>query len=164
MFAVLASVVPSVQLVTLFFVATSALADDRNGLTGNWKLVSFYTEDAQTKERINVYGERPKGYAAITPDGRLFAVVTAEGRKSPQTADEQAAAFRSMIAYTGKYRVEGHKFITTVDAAWNEGWIGSEQVRFWQLEGNRLSITTALMTNPNQNGGMMVGTLVWERE
>jgi hypothetical protein len=89
-------------------------------------------------------------------------VVTADGRKTPQSTEEQAAAFKSMIAYTGKYRVEGNKFITTVDAAWNEGWMGSEQVRFWKVEGNRLSITTALMTNPN--GGMMTGTLVWERE
>jgi len=38
-----------------------------------------------------------------------------------------------MIAYTGKYRLEGNKFITTVDAAWNEEWVGAEQIRFWRL-------------------------------
>ena len=27
---------------------------------------------------------------------------------------------RSMTAYTGRFRVEGDKFITTVDGAWNE--------------------------------------------
>jgi hypothetical protein len=136
-------------LLILLLLWSPALADDREGLIGNWKLLSFYTEDAQTKDRNNVYGEHPKGYAAITPEGRLFAVVTADGRKTPQSTEEQAAAFKSMIAYTGKYRVEGNKFITTVDAAWNEGSMGSEQVRFWKVEGNRLSITTALMTNPN---------------
>lgn len=162
MFGILVAVLPSTQLLILLLLWSPAMADDRDGLTGNWKLLSFYTEDAQSKERNNVYGEHPKGYAAITPEGRLFAVVTADGRKTPQSTEEQAAAFRSMIAYTGKYRVEGNKFITTVDAAWNEGWMGSEQVRFWRLEGNTLIITTALMTNPN--GGMMTGTLVWERE
>jgi hypothetical protein len=161
-FDVLATVSVSAQLLILLLLWSPALADDREGLIGNWKLLSFYTEDAQTKERNNVYGEYPKGYAAITPEGRLFAVLTADGRKIPQSTEEQAAAFKSMIAYTGKYRVEGNKFITTVDAARNEGWTGSEQVRFWRVEGNKLIITTALMVNPN--GGMMTGTLVWERE
>jgi hypothetical protein len=161
-FEVLCTVSASTLLLISIVLRSPAVADDRVGLTGNWKLLSFYTEDAETKRRNNLYGEHPKGYAALTPEGRLFAVVTADGRKTPQTTDEQAAAFKSIIAYTGKYRVEGNKFIATVDAAWNEGWMGTEQVRFWRVEGNRLSITTAPMTSPN--GGMMIGTLVWERE
>jgi len=161
-FDVLCSVSLSTLLLLLLVLWTPAMADERDGLIGNWKLLSFYTEDAETKQRNNLYGEHPKGYAALTPEGRLLAVVTADGRKTPQTTDEQAAAFKSMIAYTGKYRVVGNKFITTVDAAWNEGWMGTEQVRFWKVEGNRLSITTAPMTSPN--GSMMIGTLMWERE
>jgi hypothetical protein len=134
-FEVQATPSASTQLLILLLLWSPALADDREGLIGNWKLLSFYTEDAQTKDRNNVYGEHPKGYAAITPEGRLFAVVTADGRKTPQSTEEQAAAFKSMIAYTGKYRVEGNKFITTVDAAWNEGWMGSEQFASGKWKG-----------------------------
>jgi hypothetical protein len=76
-----------------------ALADDRDKLIGNWKLISLYTEDAQSKQRVNPYGEQPKGHAMITAD-RLCALIAADGRKPPQTSDEQAAAFRSLIAYT----------------------------------------------------------------
>ena len=105
---------------------------------GNWKRISLYTEDAQSKQRVNPYAEQPKGHAVITAD-RLFALVAADGRKPPQTSDEQAAAFRSMIAYTGKYGVENDKFVTTVDLAWNEAWVGTEQVRFWRVDRDKLS-------------------------
>ncbi|HEY7298662.1 MAG TPA: lipocalin-like domain-containing protein [Xanthobacteraceae bacterium] len=152
------------QLYLLCFLAIPAAAQDREKLLGNWKLVSFYTEDVQSKQRNDLYGAHPNGHIGFTPDGRFFALVAADGRKPPQTPDDQAAAFRSMIAYTGKYRLEGDKFITKVDVAWNEGWTGTEQVRFWRVEAGKLYITTAPIPNPNVPGGMVIGTLVWEKE
>ena len=154
----------SFQVALFVLLGFAAAADERETLLGNWKLVTFYTEDVDTKQRNNVYGEHPRGYAGITPGGRLFAFVTADGRKPPQNSEEQAAAFRTVIAYTGQFRVEGEKFITKVDVAWNEGWVGTEQVRYWRVEGDKLYITTAPIPNPNVPGGKMVGTLVWERE
>jgi Lipocalin-like domain len=153
----------SISFLALRILTVPALADDRDRLIGNWKLISLYTEDAQSKQRVNPYGELPKGHAVITAD-RLFALVAADRRKPPQTSDEEAAAFRSMIAYTGKYRVENDKFITTVDLAWNEAWVGTEQVRFFRVDGDKLSIITAPMPNPNKPDGTMIGTVVWERE
>jgi hypothetical protein len=146
-------------------VTSSALADDAEKLPGNWKLVSFYTEDVQTKQRNNIYGEHPNGFVGITP-GRFFAFTTAEGRVAPQMPEEQAAAYRTLIAYTGKWRLGGEKFITKVEVAWNPGWVGTEQVRFWRLQGNKLIITSAPVSIPDPNGPdrMMVGYLVWERE
>ena len=41
-----------------------------------------------------------------------------------------------MIAYTGRYRVEDGKVITKVEIAWNEAWVGGEQVRFIRFEGD----------------------------
>jgi hypothetical protein len=137
-------------------------ADDR--LLGNWKLVSFYTEDTQTRERTNTYGEHPSGAIGFTPAGRFFAFATADQRKPALSVEDQAAAFRTMIAYTGRWRVEGEKFITRVDVAWNPALVGSEQVRFWKVVDGRLHITTAPLPNPNKAGGTMIGTLVWERE
>jgi hypothetical protein len=48
-----------------------------------------------------------------------------------------------MLAYTGRYRVEGHDFITTVEVSWNEEWNGTEQRRHFRIEGNRLFIESA---------------------
>ena len=45
---------------SLLFPCASAWAD-ASKLVGVWKLNSFVTEYAQTKERRNVYGANPKG-------------------------------------------------------------------------------------------------------
>lgn len=65
-------------------------------------------------------------------------VLEGEGRKPPTTDEERALLLRSMAAYTGTYRVEGDTFTTTVDVAWDPAWHGTEQVRNFKLEGNRL--------------------------
>jgi hypothetical protein len=35
----------------------------------------------------------------------------------------------TMIAYSGKYRVEGKEFVATVDMSWKEVWNSMEQRR-----------------------------------
>ena len=154
-----------VSFVLCLLVSSPALAGDMEKLLGNWKLVSFFTEDVQTKQRNNIYGEHPDGVIGFTV-GRFFAVTTAEGRKAPQTPEEQAAAYRTVTAYSGKWHVDGEKFITKVDVAWNPGWVGTEQVRFWRIEGNKLFITSAptLLPDPNGPDRMVIGHLVWEKE
>ena len=78
-----------------------SFAHANDALIGNWKLVSFYTEDTQTKQRTNTYGEHPTGAIGFTPGGRFFAFATADNRKPALTAEDQAAAFRTMIAPVG---------------------------------------------------------------
>src|SRR5215470_7744757 len=131
---------------------------------GTWKLVSCIFEDTKTKERTLPYGEHPSGYAVFTPEGRLMALLTAEGRKVPQTKEERAVAFRSAVAYSGRYRVNGNKFITKVDIAWNEAWVGTDQERFFRIEGDKLYIESPPTANLNRGGQKVRGILVWERE
>jgi hypothetical protein len=127
-------------LANLPALANSALADDKAAIVGTWKLVSVVYEDVETKERTPVLGEHPNGIQIATPEGRWLALVTAEGRTVPKTDEERARALQSMIAYTGRYRVEDGKVITKVEAAWNEAWVGGEQVRSIRFEGDRLFI------------------------
>jgi len=141
-----------------------ASAGGEDQLVGTWSLVSWVMEDDATKERQPLYGEHPHGFATFTPSGRAFFLLTGEGRKAPQTDPERAAALKSMVAYTGHYRVEGDKFITRVDTAWNEAWVGTEQVRTFRLEGNRVHITAMSQPNPNFGNRMMHGILTFERE
>ena len=77
-------------------------------------------EDMETKERKSLWGDRPNGYIVLTPGGRWIVVQTAEGRQSPESEEDRAAAFRSMLAYSGKYHTEGNKIIINVDIAWDE--------------------------------------------
>ena len=53
-----------------------------------------------------------------------------------------------MIAYTGRYRIEDGKVITKVEAAWNEAWVGGEQVRNVRFDGDRLCSKSPPMPHP----------------
>jgi len=154
-------------LAALMLLMRPGLADDesdRRDIVGTWRLVSVVYEDAETKERTPVLGEHPKGRQIATADGRWLALVTAEGRKVPQTDADRAQALRTMIAYTGRYRVEGGKVVTRVEAAWNEAWVGGEQVRSIRFEGDRLFIESPPMPHPNLAGRVVRVIVIWERE
>src|SRR6059036_3905410 len=80
--------------------SSTAASDAEKQLSGVWKLESLYTESRATGEKKMTYGEKPNGYAILTPEKRVMFVVTAEGRKKPVSDEDRIAAFRSMIAYT----------------------------------------------------------------
>jgi hypothetical protein len=151
----------------LLLASAPAQADDRelkDKIVGVWKLVSVVYEDQETKALTPVLGEHPRGRQIATADGRWLALVTGEGRPVPKTDAERAQALRTMIAYTGRYRVEDGKVITKVEAAWNEAWVGGEQVRFIRFEGNRLFIESPPMPHPNQNNRVVRVIVIWDRE
>jgi hypothetical protein len=139
-------------------------AELRQQIVGTWKLVSVNYEDVTTRERTPVYGEHPKGIQIATPHGRWLALMTGEGRAIPKTDAERTQALTSMIAYTGRYRVENGQVITRVEAAWNEGWVGGEQVRNIRFEGDRLYIESPPMPHPNISDKKVRVIVVWQRE
>ena len=153
-----------VVLLGLFVAAHGAYAQDREKLFGIWKLVSFETEFQATGERKPTFGKNPNGFIIFTPEGRMMVVLTAEGRKAPETDEDRAALLRTMFAYTGIYRLEGDKFVTKVDVSWNEAWTGTEQTRFYKMGGNRLDIISAWAPSGVIPGRPIVrGILTWER-
>jgi hypothetical protein len=140
-----------------------AHANDTIKVVGTWKLVSFVNEFQDGSEARGAYGNRPTGYVIFTPEGRVMFMVEGEGRKAPDNDEQRAAAFRSIIAYTGMYRLEGDKFITKVDVSWNPTWVGTEQVRDYKLDGNTLKVVSPWVMSPNL-GKMTRVTVTWERK
>jgi hypothetical protein len=145
-------------------VAWQPTSSEAAPLVGTWKLVSAVMEDVETKEQELAWGEKPSGIIVLTPTSRWIAVQTAEGRRSPHTDEERAAAFRSMLAYSGSYRIEGQQIIIKVDIAWDESWVGTEQVRSFRIEGGKLHVEAAPQPYANFGGRVMRGILVWRRE
>jgi len=149
----------------LVLASPSARAADSDRIVGTWRLVSVVYEDTQTKQRTPVLGEHPRGYQIATPEGRWLALVTADGRPVPKTDEDRANALRTMIAYSGRYRVEDGKVITKVEVAWNEAWVGGEQVRFLRFEGDDLlHIESPLMAHPNVNNKVVRVIVTWQRD
>lgn len=131
-----------------------------NAIVGTWKLVSFQFESENSDERSNVYDEHPVGFLILTAEGRAMALLTAGTR--PDMA--AGVLFDRMMAYSGHYRLQGDSFITTVDAAWHPAWVGTEQTRFFKVEGDTLSIISPFQDHPKFPGRRIRGVVVWRKE
>jgi hypothetical protein len=122
------------------------------GIAGTWKIQSFVREVVATGERYNEFGDHPDGYISYLPDGRMHAMLVAGERVTPTgsvpTDEEKAKLFGTMIAYAGTYRIDGEKVVHDVEVSWNQLWTDSRQVRFFKVEGDILTITTAVAKSP----------------
>jgi Lipocalin-like domain len=151
-------------LVMMSVLVSCVGAQDRATIVGTWKVTSYEIEFQDNGERLSPLGAHPHGYGIFTPQGRAMFYLEAEGRKAPTTAAEAVEAYRTLNAYTGKYRVEGNKWITKVDGAWNVEWVGTEQERTFDLKGNRLNVTTPWILSRLYGGRLLRGYLTFERE
>ena len=131
-------------------------------LVGNWKIVSWQVVvDNEVQEP---FGSKPRGYLILTREGRAIALNTAEARTPGETERERAALNQSMVAYTGRYRVEGDEFITTIEASWNESWNGTEQRRRFRIEGDTLYVESAPAQSILSPGKIDFRRIVLQRE
>jgi hypothetical protein len=140
-----------------------SIDDDADDLVGVWKLQSFSLQvlGEQPKE---VFGPNPIGYLIFTVEGRMMTIVTRADRKPASTIEERAALLQSMVSYSGRYKVEHNRIVTKPDVAWNEIYSGTEQIRYYTLNGDKLSIRTAEQLSAVLPGKKVVGTLTYERE
>jgi hypothetical protein len=150
-------------LLATVFMSATVVATRPEDLAGVWKLVSWQVI-VDNEPPKDMFGLHPKGYLILTREGRAIALTTAEDRKAGTTDAELAALHRSMLAYTGKYRIEGQDFVTRVDASWNEEWNGTEQRRHFRVEGNNLFIESAPAPSIIFPGKTDFRRIVWERE
>jgi len=131
---------------------------------GIWKLVSQEIEVRETGRMELPMGENPSGYAVFTQEGRVFFILTGELREAATNDEQRAGLLNTLVAYTGTYRVEGDKWITKVEVAWNPEWVGSEQARFFKLDGDRLKVLSPWRVMPNwPDKGMTRSILSFER-
>ena len=158
--------VAAIVFTVLLILPASAAHSADNPLVGTWKLKSYLREVAATGERYNERGEHPNGYLAYSADGRMYAIITWENRIAPRdvvpTNDERVKLFSTMISYAGTYAFDAEKVVHHVDISWNQNWTGTEQVRFYKLDGDTLTITSAPAKNFT-DGREGRSILVWER-
>ena len=128
------------------------MPNDASALIGTWKQLSGTMVEEGSREEKSNLSAAPNGYVNFSADGRLILLSTDSARQAPTgqvaTAAEAEALYRSMIAYAGSYKVEGNMVTYHLDATWNEAWTGTKQVRFWEVDGDRLTVTTPKIVNP----------------
>jgi hypothetical protein len=151
---------------TLLILSVTAAFAGENPLLRTWKLKAFVREVAATGERYDERGEHPNGFLGYAADGRMYAIITWDNRANPHdvvpTNEERIKLYGTMISYAGTYTMDAEKVIHHVDISWNQIWTGTDQVRFYKLEGNLLTITSAPNRNP-VDGREGRSILVWER-
>ena len=151
-----------ILLLILLAVSHPVFGADNDDLVGTWKLVSWQVVPQKGTPQ-DVFGAHPKGFLILTREGRIMVLTTAEKRQPGMSEAERAALHKSMLAYTGAYRVEGHDFITAVEVSWNEEWNGTEQRRHFRIEGNKLFIESAPAPSILYPGKTDFRRIVWKR-
>ena len=139
---------------------------DESALIGTWKLQSFVRQLSATGERYDQLGAHPEGVISYAPDGRMYVLFLAGDRIKPHaevpTDAERAELEKSMISYAGTYTVEGAKVTHHVDLSWNGARAGTDQTRFYTLQGDTLTIKTEPNKGPI-DGREGIGILVFQR-
>ncbi|SDR63971.1 Lipocalin-like domain-containing protein [Rhizobiales bacterium GAS113] len=135
-----------------------------NSVVGTWQLMSISSLVLETQETIRLYGEHPTGYIQYSP-GVVF--LTAGELKPPASASytdaERADVHRAIIVgYAGTYTVEGNKVIHHILTSSRPEWIGSAQIRYFEISEKNLTIKTAPIKS-ERTGQDVVGTLTFER-
>lgn len=148
-------------LVLVFSLAQPSIAGDLSPVVGTWRLVSFEREYQTGGDREYPMGKAPTGYILFLPEGRMAVIITGEGRTVPTTDQDRAGLYNSLVAYTGRYRVDGDKWITTLDVSANPAWVGTEQTRSFRVSGDRLQEMTAWMARPDNR--MARALITYER-
>jgi len=150
----------------VLLISTTVLAADEQ-LYGTWRLISYKRTVLATGETTDIFGKSPHGFLNYGRDGRVLALVVAEGRPKPAdmakiTDQERAELLKTMFAYGGTYTYDGKSVTHHIDISFNENWTGTDQVRDLKFEGSKLIISTRPAPNP-ADGKFQTAVLTFER-
>ena len=135
-------------------------------IVGTWRLVSWTEEETESKAVRKMFGDKPDGLLTFTADNRMMQIVTDPNRKLPAqpkiTDAEALQLFQTMDAFAGRYKTEGDKLIIYREIDARGSFVGTEQVRFFEVNGDRLQYHSVPFVS-SFDGKKIVSSLVWER-
>jgi hypothetical protein len=144
--------------VVLLLASSPCLA--QQGLVGTYKMVGVHRVFDGTPEPQSA--KPPHGYLIITPT--VFVEFFTDGGRTYGVSDkDKAALWDSLTAYSGSYRLEGNKIVVSVDTSWNEAYNGTQQTRDWQIQGNRLILSSGPRPWGRDPSRRVVVRLEWEK-
>ena len=136
---------------------------------GTWKLVSWKIEQADGEVTDSPLGPNPLGWIMYQPGGRMCVALMRPDRRKftsnnlmEATPEEIKTGFEGYMSYCGSYEVnERERFIIHhLQLSWFPNWIETDQKRYFEFAGNRLTLKTPPVTLV---GAAQVHRLIWER-
>ena len=152
---------------------TEVKATDK--LVGSWKLVSASSTTRDGERNETPYGPNPVGFLTYGLDGRVTALISNGGRKPLSVGggqpEEQAEAFRTFLAYAGRYTLtedkdnDNNKVIHFVEISSIQNYVGKELVRTVKFHTDQTANDQiTLITPPTRiNGKIQTVELIWQR-
>lgn len=138
-------------------------------MIGVWRLVSWQLigPDGHASEP---FGPTPRGLLTYTADGHMSVVMSVPDRPvlpsdpAARTLPQKAAAYDRSHAYAGRYTLGEGQVIHHVQVSSMPNYEGADQVRQFELAGDRLTLNTP----PGRSavlapGSATFGRLVWQR-
>ncbi len=97
-------------------------------------------------------------------DGRVAALISYDGRKSLSigggSLEEQAEAFKTFLAYAGRYTFNGEQVTHHVEVSSIQNYVHRDLVRYVKFQGDQI----ILVTPPTRiNGKIQTVELIWQR-
>lgn len=139
------------------------MTSDVERLVGTWKLVSASSTTSKGERNETPYGANPLGFLTYTEEGRVTSLISYGGRKSLSvgaTPEEQALAFNTFLAYTGRYTLSGDKVTHHIEVSSIQNYVDKDLVRSLKFLGDQI----ALVTPPTLvNGKIQTIELIWQR-
>jgi hypothetical protein len=134
-------------------------------LIGSWRLVSVEATFSDTGERVATFGAAPNGRMVLTSTARIMFLITRSDRHPATNDAARATLFSETIAYSGAVRLQNPGvFVTTVEISLFPEEVGTEKLRHFIVDGDRLIIRRPEQTSRVTLGRLAVSNLVWTRE
>jgi hypothetical protein len=119
-----------------------------DSVVGAWRLESFNDVDASGRTTAGPLGPDPTGMLLYTPDGRMSVSMM---RTSP--------GMPAFMGYAGRWRIDAGRLVHRILVSSRADWVGAEQIRHAELDGDLLRITA-----DNPVDGRLQGRVVgWRR-
>jgi hypothetical protein len=129
-------------------------------LVGSWELVSYEIIAADGTRRPGSYDRGQITYDASNRMSAHLMNSANQADTSPQTDEQRAAAFRRYLGYYGPFIVDeaGGTVTHLVEGSSNPSWVGSKQLRYFELSPDGAVLTLSL-----RDGARTTQSLVWKR-
>jgi hypothetical protein len=131
-------------------------------------MASFDLHDGAVRHQriVTSFWLPPFGYVQYPPGGHVVLLLTAGDQIRPSgaayTDAERAAIHKSiMTALSGTYTIDGTKLVIRIVSSSRPEWVGNDQIRYFEIDGRKLTIKTA--PTMNTNGQQVVGILTFDR-
>ncbi len=138
----------------------------KSNFIGVWRLESLELRSSDGQKTFPM-GRNADGYISYTEDGFMSVAIMEQGRRTFEsndirggTIEEKVEAVSGYLSYCGSYEVKENQVIHHIEISLFPNWISVDQVRIYEIEGNRLTLSTSPFLVA---GKQQTAHLIWRR-